>query len=358
FGTVHASANEELNLQLRIELLRQTPIFGQQETQSTIDRLEAIVKKYLEMKKKYEQRLPVGSHLPGQLAGPDQQAFDRDKQQFEQDFHEVLIQGAMDHAKNNHLAVSPQFSLRLDDKYYIDGELLDRKQVTFEKIKRLVSTYYDKGWLEYQEPFNKINHDPYLGKTYVTFNSGNVVNGPKSNPTVEALFDLELLRRYPNIDSQLLSPYFEKVETMAREQFEKERNQTVASILAGIQQGNGLNWQWVIKPAYVEYCKQHHLEEHQHSDHRSVLIEPNVTIKTDPKVKKIIIISALVYLLADNGKWPISPLDIRIKGPGDQPDFAAGKYMYKLEYQDGTASDYSSFLIPDDLDRNGDLELH
>src|SRR5713101_9418614 len=48
FGNVEATASQELVLQLRVELLRKHPLFGEELTGQAIAKLESIINRYME----------------------------------------------------------------------------------------------------------------------------------------------------------------------------------------------------------------------------------------------------------------------------------------------------------------------
>src|SRR5262249_7968319 len=133
--------------------------------------------------------------------------------------------------------LQPVHALTLADTYCINGRIVPRRQVTYPEMKHAVSVYFDRRLLQYVRPYITIKHhlvNEMADEQSVTFHDGEIDDIPLNNPTVVAMFHLELMRRYPNIDRRTISPYLDSLEAAVKKRFDEERNQTVMKIKAQV----------------------------------------------------------------------------------------------------------------------------
>jgi hypothetical protein len=339
FGQVNANADPTLLLQLRVELLREFPLFGKKETADTIWELETIVGRYRATRNRLEQKDRLNEELRA----------------IQLNFDQVLKKYAMDYAEKNGFNLTIKDSFGAGDYLYIEKKRWRRWDVSYEMMKDAIAKQFDNDRIAFVRPYvvieRKIDDFTGRGRDVIRFYPGQV-RGLDDQFIVADLFRFELFSRYPYVDEALFAKHACKIEAALKKQYQDY----LAVPLWKTLTYHRASLEDLLFDLHKEAAKAKGMEYDPPVDQAPPLESPlsRVIIETDERVKLIEYTTALNLRLA--GGDMSKAMGRRKAKRGDEDTIRPGVYKYQLELQTGEKTS-GEFDIPRNVTRDGKLIL-
>jgi hypothetical protein len=358
FGEVSGVAFPELELQLRVELLSRYPVFGKDLIEPLVPKLEAKIIEFIPL----EQRRSALASQRGLLAKPSEEEADviRRQRKITDAFDSLLVDLARAYADKHELLLPPEYALAPGTHYHIAGRVVAQKNFSHDDLKALVRRYFDKGPLDYHAPQVTITSEE--GGRYLSVGNYDIGALP-SNPTLAAQFTVELFRRHPALGERFLRPRLDAIEKVIAKQLGGDRDGAEPSAAGRPERPDYAS---MFNKIFEEYAAENALgfamptvTIHRNDSMAEVLAaRGGITVKAAANVKTITFVPGLVYRYAEKTRQAISPLHTIVTKPGHSAALEVGKYVYRLEFKDGTLSDYRPLTLPSDLEKRDPPTLH
>ncbi len=356
FGHVSPVLFPELGLQLRVELLNRYPVFGKDLIEPLVPKLEDKIIEFIPL----ERRRTALASQRDPAAKPSEEETDVLRRQREiTDSFDLLLQDlARSYADKHELLLPPAYALAPGTHYHIAGRVVARKDFDHSELKMLVKRYFDKGPLDYHMPEVAISSGEKGRILHVHVGTFDIGALP-SNPTLAAQFTVELFRRHPVLGERFLRPRLDAIEKAIARQLDSDRDNPEPSASS---RSEPPDYASMFNKVFEEYAAKNDLlfgvddvvrsVTRRHNDSLAEVLVGGITIKATANVKTITFVPGLVYRYAEKTRQAISPLHKIVTKPGQSAALEVGKYVYRLEFGDGTLSDYRPIRIPADLSKD------
>src|SRR5262245_40218404 len=140
YGEVTANADLAILLQLRVELLREFPLFGKEVTEETLAELEAIVERCLATRDQLDRH--VARRPNPEKITPEEIRLNAQLKAIQLDFDQVCKKHALGYAERKGLDLTVGDAFGDGDYLYIDRKRQDRKSVSYATIKKAVDALF------------------------------------------------------------------------------------------------------------------------------------------------------------------------------------------------------------------------